>query len=167
MPVDFEIQNLSTELRRAGFRSDAPAFFSWLGTTQYLRREAVLGTIGEIAALASPGSEVVVQFIAPASTISQEDAAVANTLAERSARGGEPWLSYFTPDDMEQVFRQVGCKQLEHFGTEEATLRYLKGRTDGSRIAAYFGMVRAVMWGDRRTRKWSALCCADPLDCSP
>lgn len=145
VPVDFEIQNLSAELRRAGFRPDAPAFFSWLGTTQYLTREAVLSTIGEIAALASPGSEVVVQFIAPASTISQEDAAVANTLAERSARGGEPWLSYFTPDDMEQIFRQVGCKQLEHFGTAEATLRYLEGRTDGSRIAAYFGMVKAVM----------------------
>ena len=145
VPVDFETQTLSSELKRAGFRPNAPAFFSWLGTTQYLTREAVLSTIGEIAALTEPGSEVVVQFIAPPSTIPEGDAAIANLLAERSAQGGEPWLSYFTPTDMEEIFRQVGCKGLEHFGAAEATARYLQGRTDGSRVAAYFGMVKAVI----------------------
>ena len=85
------------------------------------------------------------QFIAPPSTIPERDAAIANVLAERSARGGEPWLSYFTPADMEKIFRQVGCKGLEHFGAAEATSRYLQGRTDGSRVAAYFGMVKAVI----------------------
>ena len=47
--VDFEIQTLSSELKRAGFRPNVPAFFSWLGTTQYLTREAVRSTIDEIA----------------------------------------------------------------------------------------------------------------------
>jgi methyltransferase (TIGR00027 family) len=145
VPVDFETQTLSTELTHAGFRRNAPAFFSWLGTTQYLTREAILSTIGEVANLAAPGSEIVVQFIAPLSTIPEAEAAIANALAERSARSGEPWLSYFTPAGMEEIFRQVGCKVIEHFGAVEATSRYLQGRTDGSRVAAYFGMVKAVM----------------------
>ena len=85
------------------------------------------------------------QFIVPPSTIPEEDATIANALAELSARAGEPWLSYFTPADMEQIVRQAGCKSIEHFGAAEATSRYLQGRTDGSRVAAYFGMVKAEM----------------------
>jgi methyltransferase (TIGR00027 family) len=145
VPVDFQTQALPAELKREGFRPDAPAFFSWLGTTQYLTREAVLDTISEITALAARESEIVVQFIAPPSTIPEGDAAIANVLGEGSARAGEPWLSYFTPTDMEKIFRQAGCKGLEHFGAAEATSRYLQGRTDGSRVATYFGMVKATM----------------------
>jgi methyltransferase (TIGR00027 family) len=145
VPIDFEMQTLSSELERAGFEPHAPGFYSWLGTTQYLTRETVVSTIKEIAALASARSETVVQFIAPPATIPDEDAAIANLLAERSAQVGEPWLSYFTPADMEQIVRYAGFNAVEHFGPEEATLRYLQGRTDGSRVAAYFGMVKAVM----------------------
>jgi methyltransferase (TIGR00027 family) len=145
VPVNFETQTLSMELKRAGFQQSMPAFFSWLGTTQYLTRETVLSTIGEIATLAAPGSEVVVQFIIPPWTIPEADAVIANVLGERSARSGEPWLSYFTPADMEEILRQVGWKAIEYFGAAEATSRYLQGRTDGSRVAAYFGMVKAVM----------------------
>ncbi len=36
-PVDFERESLSEGLARAGFRTDQPAFFSWLGAAIYLR----------------------------------------------------------------------------------------------------------------------------------
>jgi O-methyltransferase involved in polyketide biosynthesis len=116
-------------------RAEASAF-DWmlirslhgLGQPQYLTREAVISTIGEIATLAASRSEVVVQFITPASSIPETDAAISKTLAERSARSGEPWLSHFTPADMEEIFRNVGSKGIEHFGAAEATSSYLQAR---------------------------------------
>lgn len=48
-PVDFKNQLLADELRKAGFRTDEPSFFSWLGVTMYLTRETVMKTIKHIS----------------------------------------------------------------------------------------------------------------------
>ena len=144
VPVDFERETLTAGLNSAGFRCGETAFFSWLGTTQYLSRDAVEATLREIAAVAAPASELVVQFIAPAASLGAEDGALVATLAANGARLGEPWLSYFTPTDMAVVLRQAGFPTVEHFGPAEAQAAYLHGRTDGLRVPAYFQMARAI-----------------------
>ena len=45
VPVDFERQSLADCLRAAGFRTDSPAFFSWLGVVPYLTRDAFRSTL--------------------------------------------------------------------------------------------------------------------------
>jgi methyltransferase (TIGR00027 family) len=55
VPVDFETQTLADGLRCAGFRAEEPSFFSWLGVSMYLTREAVLSALGYVAAL--PGAD--------------------------------------------------------------------------------------------------------------
>src|SRR6202034_3949516 len=44
VPVDFERQSLETELERAGFDMQAPAFFAWLGVVPYLTLDAFRST---------------------------------------------------------------------------------------------------------------------------
>ena len=51
VPADFERRELAAGLMRAGFRPEQPAFFSWLGVTQYISREAVMATFAEIRSL--------------------------------------------------------------------------------------------------------------------
>lgn len=55
VPTDFESSTLSDVLAKAGFRSEKPAFFSWLGVTMYLEEEAIMKTLRFIAFLA-PGT---------------------------------------------------------------------------------------------------------------
>src|SRR6202035_6128756 len=42
VPIDFELQTLADGLSRSGFNANAAAFFSWLGVTPYLTREACM-----------------------------------------------------------------------------------------------------------------------------
>ena len=57
VPIDFEQHSLAEGLAGAGFRSDCPAFFQWLGVVVYLSREAILVTLDVIASI--PASAVV------------------------------------------------------------------------------------------------------------
>ena len=84
------------------------------------------------------------EFIAPASTLSPEEGALVTTLTANSAKLGEPWLSFFERPEMEGILRQAGFSSVVHFGPEEAFDRYLRGRTDGSRLPGYFRMVKAA-----------------------
>jgi len=143
VPIDFERETLTAGLAAAGVNFNAPTFFSWLGVTQYLSSTAVLGTLREIAELAAPGSEIVFQFIVPAATLAGEESSLVTALAAQAAAVGEPWLSFFEPGDLEAHLRQMGFGKVFHFGPQQATERYLLGRTDGLRPPAYFRMISA------------------------
>lgn len=144
VPIDFERETLTQGLTLGGLRTGERAFFSWLGVTQYLTRDAIERTLGEVAAVAAPGSELVLEFIAPASVLSPEEGALVNALAAGTARVGEPWLSFFEANEMDAILRQAGFSSVVHFGPKEAQERYLRGRTDGSRLPAYFRMAKAI-----------------------
>jgi len=143
VPIDFERETLAEGLEAGGVNRHAMAFFSWLGVTQYLTREAVLRTLGDIAEAAAPGSELIFQFVVPAATLSREEGAVVTALATRAARIGEPWLSFFEPGDLERHLRLTGFSQIVHYGPEQAFQRYLLNRTDSLRLPAYFHMIKA------------------------
>jgi O-methyltransferase involved in polyketide biosynthesis len=130
-------------LTAGGINFNAATFFSWLGVTQYLSSSAVLSTLREIAELAAPGSEIVFQFVVPAETLAGEERSLVTILAARAAAVGEPWLSFFEPQELEAHLRQIGFGKVFHFGPQQATERYLLGRTDGLRLPAYFHMMNA------------------------
>jgi methyltransferase (TIGR00027 family) len=67
-PVDFEQQSLADGLRAAGFQSDRPAFFHWLGVVPYLTRDAISPTFSFITSL--PESEVVFDYSEPIEKLS-------------------------------------------------------------------------------------------------
>jgi O-methyltransferase involved in polyketide biosynthesis len=77
-----------------GVSLHAATFFSWLGVTQYLSSDAVLGTLGEIARLAASGSQIVFQFVVSPATLSGEEQSLVLSLASHAAQVGEPWLSF-------------------------------------------------------------------------
>jgi methyltransferase (TIGR00027 family) len=51
VPVNFEIQSLAKELQAFGFRTDLPAFFSWLGVVPYRTRVAATRTFSHLGKL--------------------------------------------------------------------------------------------------------------------
>ena len=118
-------------------------FLSLLGVTQYLTKDAALRTLRDVAATTAPGSELVFQFVRPPATLGSDEATLVTVQAELNRAIGEPWLSFFQPAEMERHLLDAGFGQIVHFGLEEATERYLRGRSDRLRLPAHFHMIKA------------------------
>jgi methyltransferase (TIGR00027 family) len=143
VPIDFEQETLTAGLTAGGINFNAPMFFSWLGVTQYLFPATVLDTLREIAELAAAGSEIAFQFVVPPATLAGDERALVTELAARAAAIGEPWLSFFEPEELEAHLKRIGFGKVLHFGPQQATERYLLGRSDGLSLPAYFRMITA------------------------
>jgi methyltransferase (TIGR00027 family) len=131
-PIDFEQQTLATGLRNAGFDASKPAFFSWLGVTQYLSLPAIDATLRFVVALRSP-STIVLSFMLPDIDLPSDEAAAARQVACDAARAGEPWLTRLSPRDLAVRLTQLGFHKVIHLSPEEANTRYFAGRRDGLR----------------------------------
>lgn len=63
VPADLSHEQLGDALARSTFRPTEPTLFAWLGVTQYLTREANLGTLRGIADCSNSGSELVFTYV--------------------------------------------------------------------------------------------------------
>jgi len=63
VPIDFDLQDITTELKLAGFDQAALTFFIWEGVMHYLTAEAVDATLRAISALTIPGSRLVFTYV--------------------------------------------------------------------------------------------------------
>jgi methyltransferase (TIGR00027 family) len=123
--VDFEHETLAEGLRRCGVGFDRPTFFSWLGVTMYLTREAIDGILATVASFPK-GSEIVLTFVPPP----RPDDEAGRFIAERAAALGEPWLSYFEPAEIDAVLRAHGFSDVRFFTREMVIRRYYADRRD-------------------------------------
>ena len=142
-PVDFELQTLTEGLGQAGFDFTAPVFFSLLGVTQYLTRPAVLQTLGDIATISSAPVTLVLEFVRSPTELNREDAEAVRATAEGTARVGEPWLTFFGLNEMEEALRDSGFGAIRHFDPATAHARYLHDRTDGATLPGFARLTRA------------------------
>jgi methyltransferase (TIGR00027 family) len=130
VPVDFEAGSSWWEqLKRTGFDINKPAVVACTGVSMYLTKEAVLATLRQVSALA-PGSKLALTFLLPIELVDQEDRFLLQT-AEKGARAaGTPFISFFTPDDMLELARQAGFKEVEIISGNDLFRRYFADRTD-------------------------------------
>jgi methyltransferase (TIGR00027 family) len=124
--IDFEHETLSDGLRRCSVAFDRPTFFSWLGVTMYLTREAIDAVLATVASFAA-GSEIVLTYAQPP----EPDEQGGRFFAERAAAAGEPWLSYFQPAEIEAVLRSHGFSDVRFLTREAAMRQYYADRRDG------------------------------------
>ncbi|HKU07664.1 MAG TPA: SAM-dependent methyltransferase [Bradyrhizobium sp.] len=121
-PVDFERQSLAEGLAAAGFRSDQPAYFQWLGVVPYLTREAIIATLDVVAAIG--GAEVVFDYTEPFENFPPAMRANLTAVAARTAAIGEPWLSLFDPPDLATLLRARRFATFEDVTRAELAARY-------------------------------------------
>lgn len=126
-PVDFERQTLRDGLAEAGFDFSALAVFGWIGVTMYLSRPAISETLRSVAGCAA-GSRLVMTYNVPLPEVSDYSRRVTSGLQLVTAEGGEPFISFFLPDEIERLVADHGFTGIEHFGADEARRAYLGGR---------------------------------------
>jgi methyltransferase (TIGR00027 family) len=123
--ADLSEETLQSALARSSFDPTQPTFFSWLGVTVYLTREANLATLRAIASIAPAGSELVFTYI--------DEAALqpghAGTEGFRKLRSdvsgvGEAFLSGFDPATLDALLLETGLVLTEDLDGEETVARY-------------------------------------------
>ncbi|SPD75201.1 conserved hypothetical protein [uncultured Desulfobacterium sp.] len=146
LPIDFETKSLTECLKAGDYAINKPAFFSWLGVTQYLTEDAVFKNLQEISALAE-GSEVVFEYTVLDSLLNEEDRQLLAIFKASAAARGEPWLNQFDPDILAEKLMDIGFASVSDFGPEEANARYFSGRTDGLRTLRMPHIIKARVGG--------------------
>ncbi len=131
--LDFERQTLAEGLAEAGFNSEKPAFFGWLGVVPYLTREAFRSTLEMIAKLPA-GTGVSFDYGVSRETLGPLRRVVFDALAARVAKAGEPFRLFFTPVELDAEFRRAGFQRFEQRGADELNRLYFAGRTDGLKL---------------------------------
>ncbi|HVT97665.1 MAG TPA: class I SAM-dependent methyltransferase [Acidobacteriaceae bacterium] len=131
-PVDFERDTLAHGLDAAGFRTDEPAFFSWLGVVPYLTREAALATLGFIGGLPR-GTGVVFDYAIPPESMGEAERQAFDALAERVARAGEPFRLFFDTEPLAAELHALGFTKIEDMDGAAIRKRWFGENADGPR----------------------------------
>lgn len=136
VPVDFEAgEAWRGGLVTAGFDQSKPAIVVSTGVSMYLTWEANAAALREVAALA-PGSTLAMTFLLPLQ-MADPEVRPGLEMAEKGARAsGTPFVSFFTPQQMQALAHDAGFRQTRHVSAAELTQRYFVGRTDDLRPPA-------------------------------
>jgi methyltransferase (TIGR00027 family) len=122
--INFETETLEEALRRSSFDFHAPCYISWLGVTVYLSKAAVDAVFRFVSTL--PGdSELVFTFA------QERIGGFMSQTAARAAKAGEPWRTYFRPEDLSRRLYELGFSSVHFLEPEEAWKRYYINRQDG------------------------------------
>jgi methyltransferase (TIGR00027 family) len=122
VPVDFERDDVGEKLAAAGFRQDAPAFFTWLGVVPYLTEEAIGRTLDTISAI--PDSEVVFDYMEPPEGFSGELRQIEKARTEQLKKMGERSVSRFEPAGIRAILGSHGFCAIEDIDYEEIASRF-------------------------------------------
>lgn len=136
--VDLEQQSLSAALALAGFSVAQSAFFSWLGVTPYIKRDACMATLCFIAGMPKR-SGVVFDFAVHPDLLDPGHRMVLAALSERVAAAGEPFQLFFHPEELARDLEGCGFCEVEMLAGEQINARYFKDRTDGLQISGNLG----------------------------
>ena len=141
IPVDLEIEDPCTALRRTDFDFSRPALCSWFGVTYYVSRAGINSTLQTIASEMAPGSSIMFDYLADPVPPDWKD--LTERCAAFVARHGEPWVSGFDPDGLTDVLRAAGFSDLHHLKPTEVGPHYFAARQDFS-YPAMIGMCHAA-----------------------
>ncbi len=147
-PIDFEQTTLAEGLAMTSFDRHVPTFFSWLGVTMYLTRDAIESTLRFVLSLPQR-SEIVFDFSPTRESMSAADAKawakVAAFLGPLLAAHREPIITFFEAEELQGWLRQLGFAKLFLLSSGLATERYFAGRRDGLRTLQTPRLLRATV----------------------
>ncbi len=132
VPLDFELDDLGSALRQAGFLADRPACVSWMGVTMYLTADAVAATLRTVAGFA-PGSRLCFDYRVPVTMLNPVERVINDVIEQRLAALGEPWVSAFDPEQLKCQLIEMGFRSAESATPEDLNARYFARRKDGLR----------------------------------
>ena len=139
--IDFSYQSLTEQLIAAGFNQSKSTVFTLEGVSQYITKEAVSLTIKELASLTKEANSTF--FMSYVDDLLDKDpeacfgkgypkaAKRAKLITNLSAKAGEPWISFYSTEEIESLLSQNGYSIKENVTLEDLNSVYFTpvGRT--------------------------------------
>jgi len=139
--VDFTHQSLTEQLIDAGFDQSKSSIFTLEGVSQYISKEAVSSTIEELASLTKATNSTF--FISYVNELLDKEPEAcfgkgypkgpkrADLLRNLAAKVGEPWISFYTAEEIESLLSKNGFFTKEDVTLEDLNSKYFApvGRT--------------------------------------
>ncbi len=139
--IDFTDQSISEQLLDAGFDQSKSTVFTLEGVSQYITKEAFRSTIKDVATLAQKTNSIV--FVSYANELLNKVPEAcfgagypsaekrARLITYGSEKVGEPWMSFYTAEEMESVLWQYGYSIVESVTLKDLNSQYFApvGRT--------------------------------------
>jgi methyltransferase (TIGR00027 family) len=132
VPVDFETTSWWDGLLANGFDANRSAVVASLGVSMYLTREATTATLRQAAELATD-STLAMTFMRPVELVGPDEQVVHRATDAAARASGTPFISYYAPDEILAMARDVGFATVRHVTAADYTQRYFADRTDGLR----------------------------------
>ena len=139
--IDFSYQSLTTQLIDAGFDQKQSTIFTLEGVSQYITKEAVSSTIKELASLTKDANSIFFMSYVDELLDKNPEACFgkgypspekkANLIKSLSAKVGEPWVSFYSYEEIESLLSQNGYSVEENLTLEDLNSLYFGpfGRT--------------------------------------
>ena len=139
--IDFSYQSLTDQLISAGFDQEKSTIFTLEGVSQYITKEAVSSTIKELASLTRDTNSIF--FMSYVDELLDKNpeacfgegypnpAKKASLIKSLSAKVGEPWISFYSCAEIEDLLSQNGYSIQENVTLEDLNSLYFSpvGRT--------------------------------------
>ena len=132
LPIDFERQRLE----QVWVDADGPEVISWLGTTYYLTRDAIVDTLTTTARRTAPGSRLVLDFWREPPPIDPSRPLFWGTRMAVALQQ-EPMRSFFDPDSIGRLAESTGWQVRETCRPADQNQRYLAGRRDRLAVPSF------------------------------
>lgn len=145
VPVDFTGENLAAALAGSLYDPKTLSFFSWLGVTYYLPREAVFTTLRAFADIATAGSTVIFDYMDTDVFVPERAAKRMQMSLEKCREWGEPLITGLDPSTLAADLAPIGLRLLEDLSPSDVQGRYFQGRTDGYYACEHVHFARAVV----------------------
>lgn len=122
--IDFNHQSLRDRLLEAGFDQHKSTIFTLEGVSQYITREAVNATLQEISSLTKDSNALF--YMSYVDSLLKEDPKAcfgkgypkpekkAETILRLATKVGEPWISFYSENDIKEVLSKNGFTMLEN-----------------------------------------------------
>lgn len=131
--------DLGTVLADAGYRSDRPTVWSWLGVLTYLTPDQIRNALRRLAELSAAGSVLVGDFVLSRSLM-DDVARAADDIGRPAAAGqGESYLSTFEPEHIVELTAESGWRDARTWLPFDFA-SWFEGRSDSMSPSTYVGL---------------------------
>lgn len=131
VPLDFSQANLAAAIADSSFYNPRElSFFSWLGVTYYLTRDAVFDTLMAIKSIASSGTKVVFDYLHNDIFIPEKTSQIMHNTLKYLQEHGEPWITGFDSSTLTGDLARIGFHLHENLSPYDIDERFFQGRTN-------------------------------------
>jgi methyltransferase (TIGR00027 family) len=143
--LDFTESSLEEIEELSPYDPAALTFFSWLGVTYFLPRDAVLDTLAAVARISPAGSRIVFDYLGPDMAANGKASERLKAIVDSLKALGEPLKTGFDPAALGPDLERAGLRLLEDLAPADIQRNYFEGRTDGYHASEHIHFALAAV----------------------